>query len=100
MDPDQTLSQQNIPSEETLTLGKRLHFHDGEIDRSDPIALNLLYIESRDKILDGTHPVTRDEAIQFAALMCQIMHGNHDPNKHKKGFLKYAARYVCALICL
>lgn len=76
-----------IKPDTVLLLGKRLHYYDNDIDRSDPIALNLLYVQARDAILQGTHPVTKEEAVQFAALMCQILYGNHDPTKHKKGFI-------------
>ena len=37
--------------------------------------------------MDSTHPCTREEAIQFAALQCQIQYGNYDEAKHKPGYL-------------
>lgn len=91
LNPQLTISEQGIAvtNDKVFVLGKRLHFYDNDIDRSDPIALNLLYVQSRDSILQGTHPVTKEESVQFAALMCQILFGNHDPNKHKKGFVEY-----------
>lgn len=45
-------------------------------------------LQSRDAILDGTHPVTQEEAIQFAGIQCQIQFGDHIENKHKSGFLE------------
>ena len=43
--------------------------------------------QSKNAIIDGTHPCTREEAVQFAALQCQIQYGNHNEAKHKPGFL-------------
>ena len=43
--------------------------------------------QSKDAIVDSTHPCTREEAIQFAALQCQIQYGNYDEAKHKPGYL-------------
>ncbi|GFO36388.1 WD repeat-containing protein 3, partial [Plakobranchus ocellatus] len=42
---------------------------------------------SRDAILNGTHPVSMDEAIQFGGLQCQVQFGDHIESKHKPGFL-------------
>ena len=70
-----------------LTLRKKFFFSDQNVDRNDPVQLNLLYVQSRDAIIDGTHPCTRDEGVQFAALQCQIQYGNHNEAKHKPGFL-------------
>ena len=48
---------------------------------------NHTHTQSRDAIIDSTHPCTREEAIQFAALQCQVQYGNHNEAKHKPGFL-------------
>eukprot|EP00058_Branchiostoma_floridae_P006923 XP_002592411.1 hypothetical protein BRAFLDRAFT_67277 [Branchiostoma floridae] len=42
---------------------------------------------ARDGILNGTHPVTVDEAMMFAAYQTQIQFGDHIETKHKSGFL-------------
>ena len=34
-------------------------------------------------------PVDEAAAAQFGALQCQITFGNHEPDKHKPGFIKY-----------
>ncbi len=47
-----------------------------------------LFLQSRDAIVDGTHPCTREEGVQFAALQCQVQYGNHNEAKHKSGFLQ------------
>ena len=50
--------------------------------------LNLIYVQARDAILNTTHPVTVDEACEFAGLQCQIQFGNHEEGKHKPGFIE------------
>ena len=48
-----------------------------------------LFGQSRDAILNGTHPVTQDEAVQFGGIQCQIQFGDHVETKHKPGFLEW-----------
>lgn len=44
-------------------------------------------MQTRDAIIQGTHPVTIDQACQFAGIQCQIQFGNFDESKHKPGYL-------------
>ncbi len=44
--------------------------------------------QCRNGIIDGTHPVTYDEAIQFAGLQCQIQFGDYEESKHKPGIIE------------
>ena len=53
----------------------------------DPVQLNLLYEQAKEAILEGTHPVRLEDAIQFAALQVQIQFGDHKEDKHKPGML-------------
>jgi len=71
-----------------LVLKKKFFFSDSNVDRNDPVQLHLMYVQSRDAIISGKHPCTMDEAIQFASLQAQIQFGNHEPDKHRAGFLK------------
>ncbi|KAL7754362.1 hypothetical protein RI367_000343 [Sorochytrium milnesiophthora] len=87
LNPEKSLPEQGVKDTDMLILKKKFFFSDSNIDRNDPIQLNLLYVQARDAIIAGTHPCTQEEAVQFAALQCQIMHGSHDDNKHKPGFL-------------
>lgn len=87
LNTEKSLREQGIEETVVLTLRKKFFFSDQNVDRNDPVQLNLLYVQSRDAIIDGTHPCTRDEAVQFAALQCQIQYGNHNEAKHKPGFL-------------
>lgn len=50
--------------------------------------LNLIYVQARDAILNTTHPVTVDEACEFAGLQCQIQFGDYVEEKHKIGYVE------------
>ncbi|KJE89680.1 hypothetical protein CAOG_009384 [Capsaspora owczarzaki ATCC 30864] len=83
---DRSLREQGIDETQVLLLRKKFFFSDQNVDRNDPVQLNLLYVQSRDAILNGTHPCTEEEACQFAAMQCQVQFGDHQPDKHKPGF--------------
>ncbi|KAK9743863.1 FERM central domain [Popillia japonica] len=87
VDPSKTLREQGIDENETVLLRRKFFFSDQNIDSRDPVQLNLLYVQARDAILDGTHPVTQDKACEFAGIQCQIQFGDHVEAKHKTGFL-------------
>ncbi|XP_022115337.2 talin-1 isoform X5 [Pieris rapae] len=87
VEPSKTLREQGIDVTETLLLRRKLFFSDRNVDSRDPVQLNLLYVQARDAILDGTHPVTQDKACEFAGLQCQIQFGDHKEDKHTPGFL-------------
>ena len=93
LSPEKTLAEQGVPETETLLLKKKFFFSDHNVDRNDPIQLTLLFVQSRDMIVSGKHPCTMDEGAQLAALQCQVQFGNHEPDKHKPGFIKY--NYPC-----
>ncbi|XP_044738316.1 talin-1 isoform X2 [Chrysoperla carnea] len=87
IDPSKTLREQGIDETETVLLRRKYFFSDGNIDSRDPIQLNLLYVQARDAILDGTHPVTQDKACEFAGIQAQIQFGDYNENRHRPGFL-------------
>lgn len=87
VDHSKTLREQGIDETETLLLRRKYFFSDQNIDSRDPVQLGLLYVQCRDAILDGTHPVTVDRACRFAGIQCQIQFGDHVDAKHKTGFL-------------
>jgi len=87
VDQSKTLREQGIDDDETLLLRRKFFYSDQNIDSRDPVQLNLLYVQTRDAIVQGTHPVTIDQACQFAGIQCQIQYGNYDESKHKSGFL-------------
>ncbi|XP_043256411.1 talin-1 isoform X1 [Colletes gigas] len=87
IDPSKTLREQGIDESETVLLRRKFFFSDQNIDSRDPVQLSLLYVQARDAILDGTHPVTQEKACNFAGIQCQIQFGDHKEDKHKPGFL-------------
>ncbi|CDS39815.1 talin [Echinococcus multilocularis] len=87
LNPAQSLRQQGIDEKEILLLRRRYFFSDMNVDARDPVQLNLLYVQLKDAILNGTHPVTLEEAVTLAALQCQVELGNFNPNKFRSGYL-------------
>ncbi|XP_076336549.1 talin-1-like isoform X2 [Tachypleus tridentatus] len=87
VDHSKTLREQGISQEETLLLRRKFFFSDQNVDSRDPVQLNLLYVQARDAILNGTHPVTIEQACKFAGIQCQIQFGDYSELKHKPGFL-------------
>ncbi|KAK0087903.1 hypothetical protein PV325_013782 [Microctonus aethiopoides] len=87
IDPSKTLREQGIDETETVLLRRKYFFSDQNIDSRDPVQLSLLYVQARDAILDGTHPVTQEKACTFAGIQCQIQFGDYKEDKHKPGFL-------------
>ncbi|XP_050730859.1 talin-2-like isoform X3 [Eriocheir sinensis] len=87
VDHSKTLREQGIDEHEILLLRRKYFFSDQNIDSTDPVQLGLLYVQCRDAILDGTHPVTYERACRFAGIQCQIQFGDHVDAKHKAGFL-------------
>ncbi|XP_066142630.1 talin-1 isoform X3 [Euwallacea fornicatus] len=87
LDPSKTLREQGIDEYTTVLLRRKFFFSDQNIDSRDPVQLNLLYVQARDAIVNGTHPITQDKACEFAGIQCQIQFGDYNETKHKPGFL-------------
>ncbi|XP_068621832.1 talin-1-like [Battus philenor] len=87
VEPSKTLREQGVEASETLLLRRKLFYSDRNVDSRDPVQLNLLYVQARDAILAGTHPITQDKACEFAGIQCQIQFGDHKEDKHTPGFL-------------
>ena len=68
VDQSKTLMQQSVDDNETLLLKRRYFYSDQNVDTQDPVQLNLLYVQCRDAIISGTHPVTQEQALKFAGL--------------------------------
>lgn len=83
----QTLGEQ-VEVGSVLILQKKYFVTDANIDRDDPVQLHLVYIQSRDDVVAGKHPVTVDQAVAFAALQLQIEQGNHTPGVSQVGNLR------------
>ncbi|CAF0748960.1 unnamed protein product [Brachionus calyciflorus] len=85
LDHSKTLRQQKIDENSILILKRKFFFSDKNIDTRDPVQLNLLYVQCRDAIINGTHPITEEEAIKFAAFQCQIKNGDYVEQKKSPG---------------
>ena len=89
LNPDKSLPEQSIGETDVVMLKKKFFYSDQNIDRNDAVQVNLVYVQSREMIIGGKIPCTLEEASQLAALQCQVQFGNHEPDKHKPGFIKY-----------
>ncbi|KAM3956914.1 LOW QUALITY PROTEIN: uncharacterized protein ACR2FA_009113 [Aphomia sociella] len=88
LDKYKTLREMDIGPKETLLLKRRLFYSDRNVDARDPVQLNLLYLQARDAILNGKHPVTELKAIEFAGIQCQVCFGDFQEEKHKAGLIE------------
>ena len=88
VDHGKTLREQGIVETDILLLKRKYFYSDANIDSRDPIQLNLLYQQAKEAILNGTHPVRMEDAVQFAAFQCQVQFGDHRETTHKTGFLE------------
>ncbi|XP_047037244.1 talin-2-like [Helicoverpa zea] len=96
LDQHRTLREQGVDSKDTLLLKRRLFYSDRNVDSRDPVQLNLLYVQTRDAILVGRHPVTEQQAVQFAGIQCQVQLGDYQEGKHKPGFIENLEEYLPA----
>ncbi|XP_062327021.1 talin-2a isoform X1 [Osmerus eperlanus] len=87
LDHSRTFREQGVDEAETLLLRRKFFYSDQNVDSRDPVQLNLLYVQARDDILNGSHPVSFDKACEFAGIQAQIQFGPHIEHKHKPGFL-------------
>jgi talin len=88
VDHGKTLREQGIVESEVLLLKRKYFYSDANVDSRDPVQLNLLYEQAREQILDGTHPVRLEDAVQLAALQVQVQFGDHRETQHKPGLLE------------
>ncbi|XP_077568388.1 talin-2 isoform X1 [Stigmatopora nigra] len=87
LDHSRTFREQGVEESETLLLRRKFFYSDQNVDSRDPVQLNLLFVQARDDILNGSHPVSFDKASEFAGIQAQIQFGPHVELKHKPGFL-------------
>uniref|UniRef100_A0A665TW41 Talin-2-like n=1 Tax=Echeneis naucrates TaxID=173247 RepID=A0A665TW41_ECHNA len=87
LDHSRTFREQGVDENETLLLRRKFFYSDQNVDSRDPVQLNLLYVQARDDILNGSHPVSFDKACEFGGIQAQIQFGPHAEHKHKAGFL-------------
>uniref|UniRef100_A0A671NUD1 Talin-2-like n=1 Tax=Sinocyclocheilus anshuiensis TaxID=1608454 RepID=A0A671NUD1_9TELE len=87
LDHSWTFREQGVEESEILLLRRKFFYSDQNVDSRDPVQLNLLYVQARDDILNGSHPVSFDKACEFSGIQAQIQFGPHVEQKHKPGFL-------------
>eukprot|EP00127_Corallochytrium_limacisporum_P002206 Clim_evm100s108 gene=Clim_evmTU100s108 len=80
---DRTLGEQGLEDQSMVILRKKFFYSDQNVDRNDPIQLNLLYVQSRDAILNGSHPCSEDDTVRFSAMQCQVQLGDYTDEKAK-----------------
>ena len=81
VDHSKTLDEQEIHEQDVVLLRRRFFYSDQNIDTRDPLPLGLLYVQTRDAILSGTHPVTLDGACKFAGIQAQAQLGDYVEGK-------------------
>ncbi|XP_072880934.1 talin-2 [Hemitrygon akajei] len=87
LDHSRTFREQGVDENETLLLRRKFFYSDQNVDSRDPVQLNLLYVQARDDILNGSHPVSFEKACEFGGIQAHIQFGTHVEHKHKAGFL-------------
>ncbi|XP_025774985.1 talin-2 [Puma concolor] len=93
LDHSRTFREQGVDEHETLLLRRKFFYSDQNVDSRDPVQLNLLYVQARDDILNGSHPVSFEKACEFGGFQAQIQFGPHVEHKHKPGFLDLGLSY-------
>jgi len=73
--------------DQLILLKKRFFVNDANVDQDDPVQLHLVYCQCRDDVVSGKHPVSKDEAVLFASLQCQITSADYKPDQHKPGWM-------------
>nr|XP_032525056.1 talin-1-like [Danaus plexippus plexippus] len=94
LDQHKTLRELQVDPHETLLFKRKLFYSDRNVDSRDPVQLNLLYVQTRDGILEGKQVVTESKALEFAGLQCHIQYGDYDEDKHKPGFIQNLKEFL------
>jgi len=58
------------------------------IDIADPIAEGILVKQVHSLFTEQIYTCNEKQAVQLASLFIQFTYGDHDPKKHRIGFLK------------
>jgi len=86
LNPEKRLSDQLMSADERMVLRQR-YFADADLESTDPYALHFMYLECREGVTKGDHPISMKQALTFAALQMQIAYRDYDPLIHVAGFL-------------
>lgn len=87
LNPEKSLSEQDVKETDVLLVRKKFFLNDKEIDTSDPIQLHLIFVQAKNSIMSGDHILKDEEVIRLTALLFYISNGAH--------YSKSIARYFC-----
>ena len=86
LQPGGTLLEQGVTEDSAIGFN-RAPATEIPLDPNDTDMVDSLYAQGRDAVLSARQPCTLDEALELAALLVQIDHGDYNPERHKPGFL-------------
>lgn len=72
LDGSKSFPEQMLSEADTVLLRKKFYFCDEQLDQTNVVEVNLMYLLCKESILCGRIPCTQDESITFAALQSQI----------------------------
>ena len=81
---DKTLREAGVEDHDMVVL-RRKYMYEQSVNIKNPVEINLLYVQSKDGILDGSLPVSSDQAAKFAAYQVQIDRGDFNESYYKTG---------------
>jgi hypothetical protein len=59
----------NLDDAPVLDFKKKFFYCDSNVSQTDPLQLQLMFADTRNKILNGSLSCSQEEAVQFAALL-------------------------------
>lgn len=80
----QPLTKQ-YPSTVTLLLRKRFYLVETVLDQNDAFQVHLAYVQSREELMSGIHPITKEECAMFGGLQAIMEHGTFNEQQYKAG---------------
>lgn len=90
LDQNVSLCDQLFEEDKCVILRKRLFLSDCQLKRREPYSLHLIFLECRQGVVAGEHPISLRMALNFAALQMQVTYRDYDPLLHVHGFLTLA----------
>lgn len=91
LDSGAAFYRQQVDERHRVVFRKKYYVTDLLVTPKSPALMHLVYLEARDAVISGRHPLSYEQALQFAALQMQITYSNYDPLLHVAGFLSLAA---------
>jgi hypothetical protein len=85
VDETASLDSQLKPEKDVIL---RKKFVLNKLLREDHTALHFTWLEARQSVITGAHPISMQQALTLASLQMQITYANYDPLVHVAGFLK------------